>query len=133
MSVPVFLELPGLVPIPLTAELVPYLEATLRTYRRSLTGSRDLARDIQSFLLVHPGSRTIEIARGISARDTNVRDTLESDRRFQRACTPPCRTGRAKYWEWAVSESEPVPRSGTTRAGTAPPNGHEGLSTVVER
>ena len=76
------LKLPGITPIPLTAELATHLEAALREHRRRRPGSRDLAQEATGFLRRHPLASTIEIARGIGARDHDVRTILHSEPRF---------------------------------------------------
>jgi len=118
MSGQVMLKLPGTAPIVLADTVVAQLEAALREYRRRQRGSRDLGSELAAFLRGHPGSSTIEIARHVKARDTDVRFVLRSDPRFNRAVAAANRSTRVRGWILATSACEPVPANGTGTPAT---------------
>lgn len=116
MSGSVILRLPGMTPIPLTADLAPHLEAALREHRRRRTGARDLAQEVERFLRRHHAASVVEIARGIRARDHAVRTILCSDSRFSRVSPPAGRSIRVKAWTVSSDARDVVPASGTGSA-----------------
>jgi hypothetical protein len=109
---PVMLELPGIAPTALTEELLARVEAALREHRRR-GSSRDLTQEIEAFLRRHPVASTIEIARGIRARDTEVRGVLNGNPIFEPARDSRNREGRGNRWTLATAAGEPVPSPGT--------------------
>jgi hypothetical protein len=111
------LELPGLAPTPLAAELASHLEVALRQHRRRGSLSRDLFREIEAFLRRHPGASTVEIARGIRARDTDVRAVLNDNPNFQHPHSARPDEGRGTRWALTTSPAEPVPKPGTGSPG----------------
>ncbi len=113
MSPPFELRLPGGVTMPLSAKLVADLEAAVRAWHRHNGPHRDLLAEIEAHLGAHRGASTIEIARGIGARDYDVRQALKSDFRFLPDCEPASGPGRARRWMLAVRTTEPVPAAGT--------------------
>src|SRR4051812_26591258 len=76
--------------------------------------TRDLSREIETYLYDDQPATAIEIARGIRARNEDVRRVLRNDRRFQHAQAGTNRSPRAKVWKLARSRRKPVPEPGTT-------------------
>lgn len=113
MSAPFELRLAGGTTVPLSTELVAELEAALRAWRRMNTPRRDLTAEIKSYLAVHASASTTEIARGIRARDCDVRDALNDNPGFVAGSNPGRGRGRARRWELAERAQEPVPSAGT--------------------
>ena len=113
MSRTITLRLPGIPPIPVTAETAACLEHALHEYRRAQTPSRDYAAEISDYLNEHPAASTAEIARGIHARDERVRAAL-SNSAFERVRNAHNGKGRGTRWTLAPNPRELVPSPGTS-------------------
>ena len=91
---------------------LPALEAAIRAWRHHKPRARDLVAEIRDYLAHHPGTSALEIARGIKARDRDVRETLHSNNTFLRL-TPP--SGRSRHLHaWALASQSQRSRP-TTR------------------
>jgi hypothetical protein len=112
------LRLPAGVTLLIPAELAAELEATLHALHRRASEQRNLAAEIEGFLTQHAGASAIEIARGISARDHDVRATLRANSRFQNVPPPPGRSKRLRAWMIAPTPAQAVPRHGTSSPAT---------------
>jgi hypothetical protein len=60
--------------------------------------ARDYRAEITAYLHAHPGASTIEIARGITARDQTVRHLLDGDAAFGTTSTAPDRRAGTRCW-----------------------------------
>jgi hypothetical protein len=96
-------ELPAEVLLTLPLEAGKRLEAALRKQRLSAQKERDHGAEIEQFLLENGPATLPEIARGITARDADVRDVLDNDKRFIRVPPTSDRSRRAKPWTLASS------------------------------
>ena len=108
------LRLPDGLTVRLDAQQVAEIESAIKRWREERRVKRDLGAEISGYLDAYPESTVTEIARSIRARDHRVRNTLESNPRFQRSSPPPGRSRRVQTWKLAASTSEPVPRRGTS-------------------
>jgi hypothetical protein len=93
---------------------VEVLDHAIREHRRSQRAEkRDLPSEIASFLRDRPGVTVTEIARGIRARDQDVRHVLNKDFRFQAQPPGEGRSTRVKAWVLSREGSGVVPLGGT--------------------
>jgi hypothetical protein len=99
--------------IALTQEVIVQLDSLLRAWRRLTIPQRELGDEIETFLSESPGSSTIDIARGIRARDRDVRRILISDPRFRRSLPAPGRSRKVKTWILGSPAGGVVPGDGT--------------------
>jgi len=122
MNTEVTLVVPGHDPISVNAEIAAKLEKALRDYRHTTGTGRDLPAEIVAFLRKHPPSLTVEIARGIRARDAAVRSVLCNDPSFEQPRDVGQSIGRGKRWTLATAPAELVPKPGTgsPRGGATP-------------
>ena len=79
---------------------------------------RDLAAEIGSWLADHQPATVPEIAYGITARESTVRQTLAADDRFQTAPRPPGRSPRTKCWLLTTQTGSTQPRPRRSGSGT---------------
>jgi hypothetical protein len=93
---------------------VEVLDRAIREQRRSQRAEeRDLQSEIASFLRDGPGATVTDVARGIRARDQDVRRVLNDDSRFQAQPPDGGRSTRAKAWVLSREGSGVVPLGGT--------------------
>ena len=101
------------------ADAADAYETAIKNRRRADPPKRDLAEEIEAFLVTRPATAP-EIARAIGARDSDVRHTLQTNERFTRAPAAADRSTRAKPWMLASSPAGVGPADGTsTRTETA--------------
>lgn len=108
------IEVPAGTLLLLEPEAIDALEAAIRTHRQAGRPKRDLAGQIEDFLATQPAT-VPEIARAIGARDSDVRQTLQTNERFRRAPAAADHSTRAKLWEIAPSLAGVGPEDGTSR------------------
>jgi hypothetical protein len=97
------IALPAGATLTLPAEGFAALEAALRQHRKATQPQRDVPAEIEASLRASPATLP-EIARAIGARDSTVRQILQTDAaRFRRVPAPAGRSPRAKLWSLASS------------------------------
>jgi hypothetical protein len=107
------IELPLGTFLTLGPEAVDAFEGAIRKQRRADRMKRGLAAEIEVFLTAGPATAP-EIARSIGARDSSVRQLLQTDALFTRAPTTAGHSPRAKLWSMACSPSGPGPTGRTS-------------------
>jgi len=112
MTAPLELRMPDGVAWPLSADLVADLEAAVRAWNRQNTRPRGIEDEIETYLSDHPAASALEIARGIRARDHDVRAILINNPRFTRVTPPAGCSRRVKTWILAPTAPQAVPENG---------------------
>jgi hypothetical protein len=107
------IELPLGTFLTLGPEAVDAFETAIREQRRVDRPKRDLAAEIEVFLSRNGAATVPEIGRALGARDSSVRQTLQTDDRFNRAPAAAGRSPRARRWSLVPGPSRPG-RAGRT-------------------
>ncbi len=104
--------------ITLTADEAAQLLTALQARRTRNANTRDVVSEVGAFLEGKPRSSVTEIARGIGARDSHVRETLKNDPNFQIISPGQGRSTRLRAWIVSPAVSQAGPREGTTTSAT---------------
>ena len=111
-------EFAGGVTLSIPPAEVASFERAWRAYRHASKPPRNLIAEIAAYLAEHPGALVLEIARGISTRDDDVRRALREGP-FQAVCRSGA-SGKGIGYYLAPSGSQVVPEGGTSAQAVSP-------------